>query len=58
MIRRKIDIIEECEDCSHIWWYLGTTECCLLMNKKRCELTDDNLIPDWCPLPDAKLEEK
>lgn len=55
-MKKKIDIIDECENCSHVWWYLGTTECCLLMDKKPCykdQNYDDAVIPPWCPLSDA-----
>jgi len=49
---RKIDIIEDCEDCSHRWFYLENDVCCLLRDKKRVPIECEG-IPNWCPLPDA-----
>lgn len=55
---KKVDIIETCEVCSNVWWYLGTTPCCILMDRKPCwdGLPEDQEIPDWCPLPTANEE--
>jgi len=53
---RKLVTIEECEDCPYVYWYLGTTECCVLMGKRNCykdQNYDDAVIPSWCPLPEA-----
>jgi hypothetical protein len=53
-------IIEDCEDCPFVWLYLGTTECCILEDKRVCH-TDGEMklnvhIPEWCPLPTAQQE--
>lgn len=50
----KSVIIEYCEDCPFVWWYLGTTECCILNDKKRCCTDEEMRIPNWCPLPNAQ----
>lgn len=57
-MRQKIDIIHDCDDCSHVWFYLGVDPCCLLKDKKRIDykkLEEENEgIPDWCPLQDVE----
>jgi len=53
---RKVITITSCENCRFVWLYLGLDECCLLLNKKRIPLDDDNEIPSWCPLKDAPQE--
>jgi hypothetical protein len=56
---KKLVTIDECEDCPYVWWYLGTTECCILMGKRHCykdQNYDDAVIPTWCPLPEAPQE--
>ena len=54
----KLITIDSCEDCRFVYWYLGTTPLCLLMNKKNCweGLEEDEEQPSWCPLPDAPEE--
>lgn len=55
---RKVDVIKSCEDCSNVYWYLGTTPCCCLNNNKMCweGIPENQEIPNWCPLPDAEEE--
>ena len=52
-MKRKIDIIEYCGDCSHRY-YRGDDFACELVDDK--ETHENNPIPDWCPLPDAAVD--
>lgn len=51
---KKVVVIEDCEHCKFVWYYLGIDTCCLLMNKK---YIGDDGIPAFCPLHDATQEE-
>ena len=55
MSLNKIITINECDECKYVWWYLGTSPCCILENKKPIPIDDDNPIPSWCPLMNAPL---
>jgi hypothetical protein len=47
--------VTDCDECSHVYMYLGTHEHCCLLNRRDCELTDHSTIPEWCPLQKAPI---
>jgi hypothetical protein len=51
----KLAVVDGCDSCPNVWWYLGVDPCCLLMDKRPCN--SDNNIELWCPLPNAPTEE-
>ena len=59
-MRRKVDIIDDCDDCSYRWMYLGVDICCGLLNRTPINLEELDKegegIPNWCPLEDAPEE--
>lgn len=57
----RLAVVDGCESCPNVWWYLGTTPCCLLMNKRPCyskDMDENENIPEWCPLPVAPQQEQ
>jgi uncharacterized protein (DUF1919 family) len=55
----RLVVINDCENCPFVWLYLGTTECCILKDKRRCHKEEEmelvNHVPSWCPLPKAAI---
>ena len=61
----KVIVIDDCDDCKFVYFYLGADACCRLMNRRRCydDLNENENLPNWCPLQEAteniiKLEQE